>query len=99
MTWACAAERMIPVIHPYVVCPEGKAHSADWWINEPEHGYLTPAKLLAITANGLSYEDAVSAKEIPANLERRDDQRGYLAFQRGLFRKQRYAYDLQMAPQ
>ena len=65
----------------------------------PEHGYLTPAKLLAITANGLSYEDAVSAKEIPANLERRDDQRGYLAFQRGLFRKQRYAYDLQMAPQ
>ncbi len=37
---------------------EGKAHGADWRINEPQHGYLTPAKLLAMTAIDLLYEDA-----------------------------------------
>jgi metal-dependent amidase/aminoacylase/carboxypeptidase family protein len=31
---------LMPVIHPYVVAAEGKAHGADWRINEPEHGYL-----------------------------------------------------------
>jgi hypothetical protein len=29
---------------------EGRAHAADWRINEPAHGYFTPAKLLAMTA-------------------------------------------------
>ena len=37
---------------------EGKAHGADWRINEPQHGYLTPAKLLAITAIDLLYKNA-----------------------------------------
>ena len=65
-----------PLLAMTAAAVEGKAHSADWWINEPEHGYLTPAKLLAITANGLLYEDAASAKEILANFERADGQRG-----------------------
>jgi len=29
---------LMPVIHPYIVAAEGKAHGADWRINEPEHG-------------------------------------------------------------
>src|SRR6202035_3789289 len=37
---------MIPVIHPYVASALGKTHGADFRINEPEHAYLTPAKLL-----------------------------------------------------
>ena len=41
---------MMPVIHPYVASAEGKTHGADFHINEPEHAYLTPAKLLAMTA-------------------------------------------------
>src|SRR4051794_29753772 len=57
---------LMPVIHPYVVAAEGKAHGADWRINEPRHGYLTPAKLLAMTAIDLLHGDAAPAKDILA---------------------------------
>ena len=82
---------MIPVIHPYVVAAEGKAHGADWRINEPQHGYLTPAKLLAMTAIDLLHGDAAPAKDILANFKPAMTKEAYLAFQRGLFKKGRYA--------
>ena len=82
---------MMPVIHPYVVAAEGKAHGADWRINEPQHGYLTPAKLLAMTAIDLLHGDAAPAKEILAKFEPAMTKEAYLAFQRGLFKKERYA--------
>jgi amidohydrolase len=84
---------LMPVIHPYVVAAEGKAHGADWRINEPQHGYLTPAKLLAMTAIDLLYGDAAPAKEILAGFEPAMSKEAYLSFQRGLFRKERHAYE------
>jgi len=84
---------LMPVIHPYVVAAEGKAHGADWRINEPQHGYLTPAKLLAITAIDLLYGEAAPAKEILAEFEPAMSKEAYLAFQRGLFRKERHTYE------
>ena len=81
---------MMPVIHPYVVAAEGKAHGADWRINEPQHGYLAPAKLLAMTAIDLLHGDAAPAKEILAKFEPAMTKDAYLAFQRGLFKKERY---------
>jgi amidohydrolase len=81
---------LMPVIHPYVVAAEGKAHGADWRINEPRHGYLTPAKLLAMTAIDLLHQDAAPARQILANFEPAMTKEAYLAFQRGLFRKERY---------
>jgi amidohydrolase len=83
---------MMPVIHPYLVAAEGKAHGADWRINEPRHGYLTPAKLLAMTAIDLLHGDAAPAKEILAGFEPAMTKEAYLKFQRGLFRKERHAY-------
>jgi metal-dependent amidase/aminoacylase/carboxypeptidase family protein len=83
---------MMPVIHPYVVAAEGKAHGADWRINEPQHGYLTPAKLLAMTAIDLLYGDAAPAKEILGKFEPAMTKEAYLAFQRGLFKKEHCAY-------
>jgi amidohydrolase len=82
---------MMPVIHPYLVAAEGKAHGADWRINEPQHGYVTPAKLLAMTAIDLLYGDAAPASEILAAFEPAMTKEAYLAFQRGLFRKERYS--------
>ena len=82
---------MMPVIHPYVVAAEGKAHGADWRINEPQHGYLTPAKLLAMTAIDLLHGDAAPAREILAKFEPAMTKEAYLAFQRGLFKKEHYA--------
>ena len=82
---------LMPVIHPYVVAAEGKAHGADWRINEPQHGYLTPAKLLAMTAIDLLHGDAAPANEILTKFEPAMTKESYLAFQRGLFKKESYA--------
>ena len=83
---------MMPVIHPYVVAAEGKAHGADWRINEPRHGYLTPAKLLAMTAIDLLHGDATPAREILARFSPAMTKEAYLEFQRSLFRTERFAY-------
>ncbi len=83
---------LMPVIHPYVVAAEGKAHGADWRINEPRHGYLTPAKLLAMTAIDLLHGDAGPAKEILAEFSPAMTKDAYLEFQRSLFRTERFAY-------
>jgi hypothetical protein len=47
----------------------GKTHDADFRINEPEHAYLAPAKLLVITAIDLLYGDAEPAKQILADFK------------------------------
>jgi amidohydrolase len=83
---------LMPVIHPYLVAAEGKAHGADWQINEPQHGYVTPAKLLAMTAIDLLYGDAAPARELLARFEPAMTKEAYLAFQRGVFRKETYSY-------
>jgi len=83
---------LMPVIHPYLVAAEGRAHGADWRIDEPQHGYVTPAKLLAMTAIDLLYGDAAPAKDILAHFEPAMTKEAYLTFQRGLFRKESYAY-------
>jgi len=83
---------LMPVIHPYLVAAKGKAHGADWQINEPQHGYVTPAKLLAMTAIDLLYGDAAPAKEILARFEPAMTKEAYLAFQRGVFRKENHSY-------
>src|SRR5437764_6365531 len=84
---------MIPVIHPYVASALGKTHGADFRINEPEHAYLTPAKLLAMTAIDLLYADAAPARQILADFEPAMAKDEYLTFARGLFKTERYRAD------
>jgi amidohydrolase len=81
---------LMPVIHPYVVAAEGKAHGADWRIVEPQHGYLTPAKLLAMTAIDLLWDDDAPAREIIDAFEPAMTKEAYLAYQRGLFKTERW---------
>jgi metal-dependent amidase/aminoacylase/carboxypeptidase family protein len=81
---------MKPVIHPYVASALGKTHGADFRINEPEHAYLTPAKLLAMTAIDLLYGDAAPARKILVEFKPAMTKDSYLAFERGLFRTERY---------
>jgi metal-dependent amidase/aminoacylase/carboxypeptidase family protein len=81
---------LMPVIHPYVASALGKTHGADFRINEPEHAYLTPAKLLAMTAIDLLYADAAPAQKILADFQPAFTKDTYLAFERGLFKKERY---------
>jgi amidohydrolase len=81
---------MIPVIHPYVAAATGKTHGADFRINEPDHAYLTPAKLLAMTAIDLLYADAAPARKIIADFQPAMTKLEYLTFARGLFKTERY---------
>ena len=81
---------LMPVIHPYLVGAEGHAHAADWRINEPQHGYVTPAKLLAMTAIDLLWDDAAPAREILDKFQPALTKEAYLALQRGLFKKERW---------
>ena len=71
--------------------PRCKTHGADFRINEPEHGYLTPAKLLAMTAIDLLHGDAAPARGIIADFKPMFTKASYLEFERGLFKKERYA--------
>ncbi len=81
---------MIPVIHPYVASALGKTHGADFRINEPQHAYLTPAKLLAMTAIDLLHADAAPARQIIAEFQPAFTKASYLEFERGLFKTERY---------
>jgi hypothetical protein len=81
----------MPVIHPYVASARGKAHGADFQIQEPEHAYLTPAKLLAMTAIDLLYDNAAEARQIIGDFKPAMTKDSYLAFARGLFKKERYS--------
>jgi metal-dependent amidase/aminoacylase/carboxypeptidase family protein len=81
---------LMPVIHPYVASAQGKTHGADFRINEPEHAYLTPAKLLAMTAIDLLYGDAEPARNVIADFKPAFTKDSYLAFERGLFKKEHY---------
>jgi amidohydrolase len=81
---------LIPVIHPYVASARGKTHGADFRITEPEHAYLTPAKLLAMTAIDLLYDDAAPAREILGDFRPAMTKAEYLTFARGLFKTERW---------
>jgi hypothetical protein len=81
---------MMPVIHPYVASATGKTHGADFQITEPDHAYLTPAKLLAMTAIDLLYGDATPAHQVIANFHPAFTKDSYLEFERGLFKKEHY---------
>jgi amidohydrolase len=81
---------MIPVIHPYIASAVGKTHGADFRITEPEHAYLTPAKLLAMTAIDLLWDDAAPARKVISDFQPAFTKDTYLEFERGLFKTERW---------
>ncbi|MBI3991861.1 MAG: amidohydrolase [Candidatus Lambdaproteobacteria bacterium] len=84
---------MVPTIHPYVRAAEGVIHSATWNINDREHAYVTPAKLLAMTAIDLLYDDAAPARQVMDSFKPTMTKAQYLAFQRKLFSRELYQGD------
>jgi metal-dependent amidase/aminoacylase/carboxypeptidase family protein len=81
---------IMPVIHPYVAAAEGVIHGDSWQLSEPEHAYVSPAKLLAMTAIDLLYDEAAAAQTILAGFTPRMSKDAYLAYQRKLFGTERY---------
>ncbi|MBV8739009.1 MAG: hypothetical protein JO007_17475 [Alphaproteobacteria bacterium] len=66
--------QMKPAAHPYLASAVGKTIVPIFRISEPEHTYLTPAKLLAMTAINLLYGDA-ALKEDSRGIQIGDAQR------------------------
>ncbi len=55
---------LIPAIHPVCGGAEGMAHSEEYVIEDPETAYILPAKLLALTAVDLLWDEASLGKRI-----------------------------------
>jgi amidohydrolase len=82
--------QVMPVLHPYMGGARGPGHSADFAIVDPELGYVQPAKALAAMAVDLLADGAAGAHEVLAGPRPPMTRQGYLAFQRGIARRELY---------
>ncbi|MEX2222068.1 MAG: amidohydrolase [Candidatus Rokuibacteriota bacterium] len=82
--------QVMPVLHPYMGGARGPGHSADFAIIDPELGYVQPAKALAAMAVDLLADGAAGAREVLAGPRPPMTRQGYLAFQRGIARRELY---------
>ncbi|MBI4588097.1 MAG: amidohydrolase [Candidatus Rokubacteria bacterium] len=81
---------VMPVLHPYMGGASGGHHAADFEITDPTLAYVAPAKALALTAVDLLSDGAALARDILQSSKPRMTKAGYLAFQRGLRRRELY---------
>jgi amidohydrolase len=82
--------QVMPVLHPYMGGARGQGHSADFAIVDPDLGYVQPAKALAAMAVDLLADGAAGAREVLAGPRPAMTRERYLAFQRGIARRERY---------
>ena len=75
---------IMPAVHPYLGGAKGIGHGNDYLLVDHEKVYVSSAKMLAMTAIDLLYEDAAKAKEIIAESRPKMTKEEYLAFQRAL---------------
>jgi hypothetical protein len=82
--------QVMPVLHPYMGGARGPGHSADFAIVDPDLGYVQPAKALAAMAVDLLADGAAGARTVLAGPRPPMTRQGYLAFQRGIARRELY---------
>src|SRR5438128_1588904 len=81
---------VMPVLHPYVGGARGTGHGADYEIVDQPLAYLVPAKALAAMVVDLLWEGGVGAREVLAQARPPMTREQYLAFQRGLAKREVY---------
>src|SRR5207247_9358120 len=79
---------VMPVLHPYVGGARGTGHGADYAIVDKPLAYLVPAKALAAMPVALLWEGATGAREVLARATPPMTRQQYLAFQRGLAKRE-----------
>ena len=82
--------QVMPILHPHMGGARGTGHAADWEIVDKPLAYLGPAKALAAMVVDLLAEGAAGAREVLAQARPPMTREGYLAFQRGLARREVY---------
>jgi len=81
---------VMPVLHPYVGGARGTGHGADYAIVDKPLAYLVPAKALAAMVVDLLWDGAAGAREVLARAKPPMTREQYLAFQRGLAKREVY---------
>ena len=82
--------QVMPVLHPYVGGARGAGHGADFQIVDEPLAYLGTAKALAAMVVDLLGENAAGAREVLQKARPPMTRQQYLAFQRGLARRELY---------
>ncbi len=82
--------QVMPVLHPYIGGARGGGHGADYEIVDKPLAYLATAKALAAMVVDLLGENAAAAREVLQTAKPPMTREQYLAFQRGLARRELY---------
>src|SRR5262247_790656 len=82
--------KIMPILHPYMGGASGAGHSAEFRIVDRELGYVLPAKALASMAIDLLADGGAGAREVLQTAKPPMTRAGYLAFQRGIARRERF---------
>ena len=77
--------QIMPVLHPYMAGASGNAHSTEWYIANPDNGYVAPAKALAMMAIDLLHGDAKGAEQVRREFTPSMTKTDYLDSQKQLF--------------
>jgi metal-dependent amidase/aminoacylase/carboxypeptidase family protein len=80
--------QIMPILHPYMGGATGAGHSAEFRIVDAQLGYVLPAKALASMAIDLLAEGGAGARQVLATAKPPMTREGYLAFQRGIARRE-----------
>jgi amidohydrolase len=83
--------QVMPVLHPYMGGAVGSGHGADFAIVDKSLAYVTLAKSLAAMAVDMLADGAAGAREVLAQARPPMTRQGFLAFQRGLARRETYS--------
>ena len=81
---------IMPVIHPYINGATGVGHGKDYILEDKQRVYVDSAKLLAMTAIDLLWDDAAEASRILNGSKPKMTKQEYLAFQRALNNKEHF---------
>ncbi len=82
--------QVMPVLHPYVGGARGTGHGADYEIVDKPLAYLVTAKSLAAMVVDMLADGAAGAREVLQKAKPPMTREQYLAFQRGLARREVY---------
>ncbi|MEK7384884.1 MAG: amidohydrolase [candidate division NC10 bacterium] len=82
--------QVMPVLHPYVGGARGTGHGADYEIVDKHLAYLVTAKSLAAMVVDMLAEGAAGAREVLQKAKPPMTREQYLAFQRGLAKRETY---------
>ena len=82
--------QLMPLLHPVVIGAQGDPHSRDWHIADFECGYVAPAKLLAMMAIDLLFDEAAGAQAVLDAHEPAMSKDEYLENQRRVFRTETF---------